>query len=131
MGIDGPAGTMARAASRGPQPGLPVAHGQETTLRRGRNWYGGRHLGRLGAQTGNVRQGVASMNTTREDRPRRRPLVRFIGLPLGLLFLANGFNRPTIANMRSVDLVYLLGTGACLGAGMVAVVMHFVFRREG
>ena len=74
------------------------------------------------------------MNSTREGWPRRPFLVvRFIGLPLGLLFLANGLfgNRPTIANMRPVDLIYLLGTGACLGAGLVAVVWHFAGRRKG
>ena len=70
------------------------------------------------------------MNSTREERPRQ-PIraIRFIGLPLGLLFLAIGFNRPTIANMRTVDLVYLLATGATLGAGLVAVVLHLVGRR--
>jgi hypothetical protein len=70
------------------------------------------------------------MSSTREERPRRRPLGRFIGLPLGLLFLAIGLNRPTIANMRTVDLIYLLATGACLGAGLLGVVLHFVGRRE-
>ncbi|MFO0887819.1 MAG: hypothetical protein U0790_01605 [Isosphaeraceae bacterium] len=72
------------------------------------------------------------MTSTREDRPRQ-PIraVRFIGLPLGFLFLAIGLNRPTIANMRTVDLIYLLGTGACLGAGLVGTVLHFVHRREG
>lgn len=70
------------------------------------------------------------MSSTREERPRQ-PVraARFIGLPLGLLFLANGFTRPAIANMRSVDLIYLLGTGACLGAGLVAVIMHLFARR--
>ena len=74
------------------------------------------------------------MNSTREERPRRHPLVAFmpfIGLPLGLLFLAIGLNRPSIANMRTVDLVHLLGTGACLGTSLVAVVVHFVGRRTG
>ena len=72
------------------------------------------------------------MNETREERLRRVPrFVPFIGFPLGLLFLAIGLNRPSIANMRTVDLVHLLGTGACLGTGMVAVVLHFAHRREG
>ena len=58
------------------------------------------------------------MNSTREERPRRRPLVAaFVGLGLGLLFLAIGLNRPTIANMRFHDLVFLLGTGAMPGRG--------------
>jgi hypothetical protein len=54
-----------------------------------------------------------------------------MGLPLGLLFLVIEMNRPSIANMRTVDLVYLLATGACLGAGLVAVVLHFFHRRKG
>jgi hypothetical protein len=70
------------------------------------------------------------MTSTHEEWPRRRRLVGvFVGLGLGLLFLALGFNRPTIANMRTVDLVYLLGTGACLGTGLVALVLYFVGRR--
>jgi hypothetical protein len=72
------------------------------------------------------------MNSTDEGRPRRPPrLVAAIGLPLGLLFLAMGFNRPTIANMRTVDLVYLLGTGVTLGAGLAGSVMYLVGRRKG
>jgi hypothetical protein len=70
------------------------------------------------------------MSSTQEKRPRRLRPVAFIGLPLGLFFLALGFNRPTIANMRMVDLLYLLATGAMLGAGLVAVVLYFVFRRD-
>ena len=72
------------------------------------------------------------MNSTREERPRRVPLAAAIpGFGLGLMFLAIGLNRPTIANMRTLDLVHLLGTGACLGAGLVAVVWHFDLRRKG
>jgi hypothetical protein len=72
------------------------------------------------------------MNSTREEWPPRRRLVGvFVGLGLGLLFLAIGFNRPTIANMRPVDLWYLLGTGACLGTGLSALVLNFVGRRTG
>ena len=61
------------------------------------------------------------MNSTREERPRRRRLVAvFVAVGLGLLFLVIALNRPTIANMRFHDLVFLLATGACLGAGLVA-----------
>jgi len=52
----------------------------------------------------------------------------FVGLGLGILFLAIGLNRPSIANMRTVDLVHLLGTGACLGAGLAAVIANLVRR---
>ena len=71
------------------------------------------------------------MNSTREGWPRRRRLVGAIGLPLGLLFLVIALNRPTIANMRFHDLVFLLATGACLGVGLSALVRYFVFRRKG
>jgi hypothetical protein len=72
------------------------------------------------------------MTSTREERLRRPPLVAaFVVVGLGLLFLASGLNRPTIADMRTVDLVHLLATGACLGAGLVALVMNLVSRRKG
>ena len=73
------------------------------------------------------------MTSTREVRPRLpSPLVGvFVGLSLGLLFLAIGLNRPSIANMRTVDLVHLLGTGACIGVGLVALVRFFIVRRKG
>ena len=72
------------------------------------------------------------MNSTREERPRRRFDPAFVVLGMGLLLLANGLiYRPRITNVRPVDLIYLLGTGACLGAGMVGVVWHFVVRRKG
>ena len=71
------------------------------------------------------------MNSTGEERPRRRWDPAFVILGMGLLFLANVLNKPRIADMRPVDLMYLLGTGACLGAGLVAVVWNFVLRRKG
>jgi hypothetical protein len=58
-------------------------------------------------------------------------VAAFIGGGFGLFFLAIGLNRPSIANMRTVDLVHLLATGACLGAGLMAVVQYFVRRRWG
>jgi hypothetical protein len=72
------------------------------------------------------------MNSTREERIRRPPLVAAsFGVGLGLFFLAIGLERPSIANMRPVDLVHLLGTGACLGASLVTLVLYFVGRRTG
>ena len=117
---------------RGLLIGLPVAGGHKTSLRWGRNWYGGRRFGRLGARTGNVHQGDASMSSTGEERPpRRRPLVAgFVNIGLGLIFLYIAFNRPAIANMRFHDLVFLLATGMMLGAGLAGLVVFFVARRR-
>ena len=72
------------------------------------------------------------MNSTREEWPRRRRLVAvFVGLGLGLLSLITGLNRPSIANMRTIDLVHLLATGACLGVGLAGLVVNLVGRRKG
>jgi len=72
------------------------------------------------------------MNSTREERPRRGHFVAaLVSGGLGLFSLVSGLNRPSIANMRTVDLVHLLATGACLGAGLAAVVLYFVGRRKG
>lgn len=72
------------------------------------------------------------MTSTREERSRRRPLVAaFIGGGFGLVGLAIGLNRPSIADMRTVDLVQLLATGACLGVGLMGVVLYLVGRRKG
>ena len=52
------------------------------------------------------------MNSTREERFRRGPLIAgFFSLGMRILFLASGFNRPTIANMRTVDLLTSPGRG--------------------
>jgi hypothetical protein len=72
------------------------------------------------------------MTRTPLERTRQRlQAAYFLGLPLGLLFLAIGFSRPTIANMRTVDLVFILATGICLGAGLVGLIVNLVSRREG
>jgi hypothetical protein len=72
------------------------------------------------------------MTRTPSERTRQRlQAVTFIGLPLGLIFLAIGFSRPTIANMRTVDLAYLLSTGMCLGAGLVGLIVNLASRRQG
>jgi hypothetical protein len=72
------------------------------------------------------------MNSTREERPRRGRLVAaFFGFGVGLFGLAVGLNRPSIANMRTLDLVHLLTTGAGLGVGLVWVVLYFGGRRTG
>src|SRR4051794_34633357 len=81
----------------------------------------------LGPKTGTAREGDPSMPRPGKNGPRHSPLVGvFVGLGLGLLFLAVALNRPTIAKIRFHDLVFLLGTGACFGAGMVVLVRFFI-----
>ena len=72
------------------------------------------------------------MTNSREDRFRRAPLFAgCFSLATGFLSLYSGLNRPTIANMRPVDLVHLLATGASWGVGLVALIIYFVHRRKG
>jgi hypothetical protein len=46
--------------------------------------------------------------------------VAFVLAAFGLLSLCSMLGRPTIANIRAVDIVHLVGTGMCLGAALVA-----------
>jgi hypothetical protein len=72
------------------------------------------------------------MSSTNDERRRRSPLFGVIaGFGFGLFSLATGLSRPTIADMRTIDLVHLLATGACLGVGLVSLVMYFRGRRPG
>jgi hypothetical protein len=71
------------------------------------------------------------MTNTYEVRLHRPPLLgAFLGGGFGLFFLVIGLNRPTIANMRTIDLVHLLATGACMGVAFLSVVLYFVSRRK-
>lgn len=72
------------------------------------------------------------MSSTYDLRLRRSPLFGvFAGFGFGLFFLAVGLNRPTIADMRTIDLVHLLATGGCFGVGLVALVLYFRGHRPG
>ena len=48
--------------------------------------------------------------------------VVFVLTAFGLLSLCSMLARPTLATIRVVDLVHLVGTGMCLGAAIVAFV---------
>jgi hypothetical protein len=74
------------------------------------------------------------MTITLDQRTRPILFATAFGFGVGLFSLATGLNRPTIANMRTIDLVHLLATGVCLGggmAGLVALVVILVSRRKG
>lgn len=46
--------------------------------------------------------------------------VAFVLATFGLLSLCSMLARPTLAAVRAVDIVHLVGTGMCLGAAIVA-----------
>ena len=53
---------------------------------------------------------------------RRESLrVAFVLAAFGLLSLFSMLSRPTIATIRAVDIVHLVGTGMCLGGALVAL----------
>ncbi len=55
--------------------------------------------------------------------PRRESLrVVFVLAAFGLLGLCSMLARPSLATLRVVDFVHLIGTGMCLGAAIVALV---------
>jgi hypothetical protein len=72
----------------------------------------------------------ASVSSTRKERPPRPLLIAFINFGLGLWILINGFSRPTIANMRTLDLEHLLAAGAGFGAGLAWLAVFLYGRRK-
>ena len=71
------------------------------------------------------------MTSTRAERLRRGLLLAVcVGGGMGLFTLYSGLNRPTIANMRTVDLVHLLAAGAGLGVGLLAGCLYVGVRRQ-
>jgi hypothetical protein len=54
--------------------------------------------------------------------PRRESFrVVFVLAAFGLLGLFSMLARPSLANIRVVDFVHLIGTGMCLGGALVAL----------
>jgi hypothetical protein len=55
--------------------------------------------------------------------PRRDSYrIVFVLAAFGLLSLCSMLARPSLAGIRAVDFVHLIGTGMCLGAAIVALV---------
>jgi hypothetical protein len=46
----------------------------------------------------------------------------------GLFILLSMLNRPSVANMRTVDVVTLIASGMCLGTALTALGLFFVVR---
>ena len=51
--------------------------------------------------------------------------ISFILGVFGVLSLLAGLGRPTMADIRAVDFVRLIGAGMCLGGAVVALVAHY------
>ena len=56
----------------------------------------------------------------------RRAFVRvfFVLVSFGVVSLLAMLGRPSLATIRLVDLVHLIGTGMCFGGAIVALVAH-------
>ncbi len=56
----------------------------------------------------------------------RRTFLRifFVLIAFGLISLLAMVGRPTVADIRAVDIVHLIGTGMCFGGAIVALVAH-------
>jgi hypothetical protein len=46
----------------------------------------------------------------------------FMLITFGLLSLLGALGRPSMADIRAVDIVHLIGTGMCFGGAIVALV---------
>jgi hypothetical protein len=60
--------------------------------------------------------------TTRQTARRDSLRVACVLATFGLLSLGSMLARPSLAAVRAVDIVHLIGTGMCLGAAVVAFV---------
>ncbi len=62
---------------------------------------------------------------------RRRFLrIFFVLTAFGGMNLLTLLNHPTLANIRGVDVVHLIGTGMCFGGAIVAFVAYLSGRRS-
>jgi len=62
---------------------------------------------------------------------RRLLNVFFVCGAFALVSLLSLLGWPSIANIRTVDIVRLIATGMCLGAALVALALFFVVRYRG
>jgi len=51
--------------------------------------------------------------------------VFFVLCVFGVMSLLSMLSRPSLAGVRAVDIVHLIGTGMCFGAGIVALGVYF------
>jgi hypothetical protein len=54
----------------------------------------------------------------------RFPRIFFVLCAFGVLSLLAMLGRPSIASIRAVDIVHLLGAGMCIGAAIVVLAVY-------
>jgi hypothetical protein len=59
-----------------------------------------------------------------KDKPNFLRIFFVLGA-FGLVSLLAMISRPSLADIRAVDIVHLIGTGMCFGGAVVALVAHF------
>jgi hypothetical protein len=50
--------------------------------------------------------------------------IFFVLLAFGVMSLFSMLSRPSLANIRAVDVVHLIGSGMCFGGAIVALAIH-------
>ncbi len=61
---------------------------------------------------------------------RRFLRIFFVLVTFGLLSVLAMVGRPSMANIRAVDVVHLIGAGMCFGGAIVALASHIRSRRS-
>lgn len=64
------------------------------------------------------------------NNQRRFPRIFFVLTAFGIMNLLTMLDRPTLANIRGVDFVRLIGTGMLFGAAIVLLATYFHGRRS-
>jgi hypothetical protein len=56
--------------------------------------------------------------------------IFFVLTAFGAVSLLGMLSRPTLANIRAVDVVHLIGTGMCFGGAIVALAVYLRGRKN-
>jgi hypothetical protein len=65
------------------------------------------------------------------SQERRSLGISFVLGAFGLVSFLAMLDKPSVANIRAVDVVPLIGTGMCLGGALVVLALFFVVRYRG
>jgi hypothetical protein len=57
--------------------------------------------------------------------------ISFVLGAFGFVNVLTLVGKPSLASIRAVDVIHLIGTGLCLGGALVALVLYLLGRRPG